>query len=184
MGNTKQINIKNLTYYFFNDMINIKNFDPSMIKIGKKLYKNIGIYYIGYIIININSANPLYLMIGEVDGYIEENNGNKYLTFASADKNKKVLEEYTKLWDEIKYHIQTSYHIIYDIISYHIQISNSDKSGKYEKNYMKIKFSSDDDLPLNKILKLHMLATIVRYVFEETGKYYSQVFLDDCLYEV
>ena len=49
---------------------------------------------------------------------------------------------------------------------------------------MKIKFNSDDDLPLNKILKLHMLTIIVRSVFEEDGKYYPQVFLDECLYEV
>ena len=49
MGNTKQINIKNRTRYFFNDMINIKDFDPSLIKIDKKSYKNIGIYHIGYI---------------------------------------------------------------------------------------------------------------------------------------
>ena len=105
MRNTKQIYIKNHTYYFFNDMINIKEFDPSPIKIDKKLYKNIGIYHIGYNTIksisdyeNINKVNPLYLIIGEVDGYIEEeNNGNKYLTFASTDKNKKVLEKYTKL---------------------------------------------------------------------------------------
>ena len=99
MGNIKQINTKNRTYYFFNDMINIKNFDPSLIKIDKKSYKRTGIYNIGYIIIkiisdyeNINGVNPLYLMIGKVDGYIEcssteENNGNKYLTFASTEKN-------------------------------------------------------------------------------------------------
>ena len=49
MRNIKQINIKNRTYYFFNDMINIKNFHPSLIKIDKKSYKNTGIYYIGYI---------------------------------------------------------------------------------------------------------------------------------------
>ena len=49
---------------------------------------------------------------------------------------------------------------------------------------MKIKFNSDDDLPLNKIVKLRMLTIIVRTIFEEDGKYYSQVFLDDCLYEV
>ena len=49
---------------------------------------------------------------------------------------------------------------------------------------MNIKFSSDDDLPLNKILKLHILTIIVRCVFEENGKYYPQVFLDECLYEV
>ena len=49
---------------------------------------------------------------------------------------------------------------------------------------MKIKFSSDDDLPLNKILNFHMLTIIVRSVFEEDGKYYPQIFLDECLYEV
>ena len=83
MRNIKQIDIKNRTYYFFNDMINIKGFDSSQLKIDKKSYQNIGIYYIGYITIksitdyeNINSLNPLYLIIAEVDGYIEENNGN------------------------------------------------------------------------------------------------------------
>ena len=94
-------------------------------------------------------VNPLHLIIGEVNGYVEENNGNKYLTFASTDKNKKVLEIYTKFWDEIKYHIQTI---------------NAGKFGEYEKDYMRLKFNSDDDLPLNKILKLHNLTIIVRSV--------------------
>ena len=132
-------------------MINIKDFDPSLIKIDKKSFKNIGIYYIGYITIksisdyeNINSVYLLYLIIGEVDGFIEENNGNKYLTFPSTDK-KKVLEKYIKLWDEIKYHIQTI---------------NAGKSGEYDKDYMKIEFNSDDDLPLNKILKLPILTIL------------------------
>ena len=102
MGNIRQINVKNRTYYFFNDMINIKNFDSSLLKIDEKSYKNVGIYYIGYITMkrisdyeNINSVNPLYLIIGKVDGYIEESNENKYLAFASTDKNKKVLENYS-----------------------------------------------------------------------------------------
>ena len=73
-------------------------------------------------------------MIGEVNGYNEESNGKKYLTFSCTNKNEKLL-------DEIKYHIQTI---------------NADKSGEYEKYYMKIKFNSDLDLPLNKILKLGM----------------------------
>ena len=75
-------------------MINIKDFDSSQLKIDKKSYKDIRIHYIGYITIksisdyeNINSVNLLYLIIAEVDGYIEENNGNKYLTFASTGKN-------------------------------------------------------------------------------------------------
>ena len=82
MGSIKKRNAKNRTYCFFNDMINIKNFDSNLLKIDKKSYKNINIYYIGYITIkdhvNINGVNPLYFIINEVDGYIEESNGNKY----------------------------------------------------------------------------------------------------------
>ena len=77
MRNIKEINIKNQTYYFFDDMINIKDFDPNLLKIDKKSYKNINIYYIGYITmkdsdyVKINSVNPLYLIISEVLGHIE-----------------------------------------------------------------------------------------------------------------
>ena len=73
MGKIKEINIKNRTYYFFDDMINIKNFDPNLLKIDKKSYKNNSIYYIGYITmkdsdyVKINSVNPLYLIIDQVD---------------------------------------------------------------------------------------------------------------------
>ena len=114
-------------------------------------------------------CNSPILIIGYVDGYIEESNGNKYLTFASTDKSKKLLGKYTKLWDEIKYHIQTI---------------NADKSGEYDKDYMKIKLNLDDDLPLNKILKLNMLTIVVVSAFKEDGKYYSKVFLDESWYEV
>ena len=57
MRNTKEINIKNRTYYFFNDMINIEDFDSNLLKIDKTSYKNIDIYYIGYITIKSNSIN-------------------------------------------------------------------------------------------------------------------------------
>ena len=109
MINIKEINIKNRTYYLFDDMINIKVFGPSLVKIDKKSYKNIGIYYIGYVTmktsdyLNINIVNRLYIIINDVDGSVGEKNGNKYLTLASTDKNKKVLENYTKLWDKISY---------------------------------------------------------------------------------
>ena len=73
-------------------MINIKDFDPSLIKIEKKSYKNIGIFYIRYITTksssgykNINCVNPLNLITGDNDGYIEGNSCNKYLHFASTD---------------------------------------------------------------------------------------------------
>ena len=97
MGNIKGVNIKNRTYYFFDNMINIKNFDSNLIKIDKKSQKDLDNFYIGYFkkkdfyYVKINSVNPLYLIIDKVNIYIEESNKNKYLIFASTDKNKKVL---------------------------------------------------------------------------------------------
>ena len=101
---------------------------------------------------SIHNVNPLYFIVGKVDGYIEEKNGKKYLVFASTDKNKEVLKKYAELWDEIK-------NVIENI---------NDKPSEYEKDFMKIKFNSDDNLLLNKILKLHNLTVIVRSVFKKT----------------
>ena len=82
MGVAKQIDIKNRTYYFYNDMINIKSFESKLLKIDKKSFKDIGIYNIGYIPIkkiddyeNIYSVNPLYLLVNYANGYIEEKRG-------------------------------------------------------------------------------------------------------------
>ena len=79
MGEVKQINIKNRTYYFYNDIIDLKNFDARLLKVDKKDYKEIDIYYIGYVTVkkiancnNINSVNPLYLMINEMIGHFEK----------------------------------------------------------------------------------------------------------------
>ena len=97
MGNVKEINIKNRAWYFFDDMINIKDFDSNLLKIDKKSYKNTDSDYV-----KINSVNSLCLIICEVDRCIEEKNGNKYLTLVFTDKNKEVLIKYTDLWDKIK----------------------------------------------------------------------------------
>ena len=99
MGVVKQINIKNRTYYFYNDMINIKKIDSNLLKIDKKSYKDIGIYNIEYITIkkiddceNMYSVNPLYLLISDANWYIEEKGVNKYLIFDSTDENKELLK--------------------------------------------------------------------------------------------
>ena len=100
MGEVKQINIKNRTYYFYNDMINLKKFEPNLLKIDKKSYKVINIYYIEYITIkkiddyeSIYSVNPLYLQVNHASGYIAEKNGNRYLIFHSTDESKELTEK-------------------------------------------------------------------------------------------
>ena len=174
MGTVKQINIKNRTYYFYNDIIDLENFDSSLLKIDKKSYKDIGIYNIGYITIkkiddckNIHSVNPLYLLIDHASGYIEEKGVNKYLVFDSTDENKELLKKYNDVFNGIRDKIKEI---------------NSDECD-YEKDYMKIKFNSDDNLPLNKPLKFHNMTITIRSVFED-DKLYPQVFLDDALYEL
>ena len=79
MDEIKQINIKNLTYYFYNDIIDLKNFDARFLKIEKNSYKDIGVSNIGYITIkkiddceNIYSVNPLYLLVNHANGYVKE----------------------------------------------------------------------------------------------------------------
>ena len=98
MGVIKELNIKNQTYYFFNDMINIQNFQSNLLKIDKKPYKDFDIYYIGYITIkkigsckNIHSVNPLYLLMGPATGHFTEKNGEKYLILDTIDKYEEVF---------------------------------------------------------------------------------------------
>ena len=167
----KQLNIKNRTYYFYNDLINLEKFNPSLLKLDKKSSMDINIYYIGYVMkksdYTINSANPLYLLIKKLDGFIDEKEGNKYLNITLTVSNNDVLIKYAEVWSGIKDQIKKI---------------NNDSVGEYDKDYMKIKFDSDDNLLLNKALKFHVLTNIIRNVFEKDGKYYPQIFLDDCLY--
>ena len=126
-------------------------------------YKNIGIYNIGYVItkkINdceyIYSVNPLYLLINYASGYIKEKGMNKYLIFDSTDENKELLKKYNDVWNRIRDKIK--------------EISSDECD--YEKDYMKIKFDSDDDLLFNKPLKFHLMIITIKSVFEENGKLY------------
>ena len=163
MGIVKQIDIKNRAYYFYNDMINIKKFDSNLLKIDKKSYTDIDIYDIGYITIKkidyygtIYSLNPLYLIIDHASGCIEEKEMNKYLVFDSTDENKELFKNNNDVFNRIRNKIK--------------KISGDECD--YEKDYMKIKFNSDDDLPLSKQLKFHNMVITIRSVFEEDGKLY------------
>ena len=109
----------------------------------------------------------MYLGITCVNGYIEEKGTNKYLVFNSTDENKELLKNYNDVFNGIR-----------------DKIKETNNECDYEKDYMKIKFNSDDDLPLNKLLKFRLVTITIRHVFEEDGKLYPEVFLDDTLYEL
>ena len=94
MGSTKEINIKERTYYFYNDIIDLKTFDSNNLKLDKKTHKDVDIFDIGYVTIkkigdcyDVNSVNPLYLRINNASVYIKEINKDKSLIFDDTDKN-------------------------------------------------------------------------------------------------
>ena len=127
MGENRQIDIKNRTYYFYNDQINLKDFDVRLLKVVKKDYKEIDIYYIGYVtnkkianFNNINSVNPLYLMINKMIGHFEEKSGNRYLVLDDVDENNEVSKKYEEVWDGVKKEIETI---------------NGDERVQYEKDF-------------------------------------------------
>ena len=101
MFKINQINIKNRTYYYFDDMIDIRKFKSNLLKIDKKSHREFDIYYIGYTTIkkfdklsdynNIPGVNPLYLVIYSANGYFKEKNGEKYLVLNSTEEYEEVF---------------------------------------------------------------------------------------------
>ena len=112
MGKFKQINLKNQTYHFYNDQINFKKFDARLLKVDKKDYKQIDIYYIGYVTekkkkLLMATILAVYLMINEMIGHFEEKNENKYLVLDDVDENKEVSKKYEEVWEGVKKEIET-----------------------------------------------------------------------------
>ena len=116
----------------------------------------------------INGTSPLNLNVDRTNGYIEQCSGNKYFSLIPTDESRDSLKKYVELWSKIR-----------DLTRL---ITNN--SNDYDKKYIKIKFNSEDDLSLNKTLKLYIIVIFVRSVFHEGNKYYPQVFLDECLYKL
>ena len=102
-------------------------------------------------------------------GHFEEKSGNKCLVLDDVNENKKFQKKYEEVWEDVKKEIETI---------------NCGEKIEYGKDFLKIRFESNDDLPLNKPIKLRLLTIIIRSVFSEDGKFYPQLFLDDALYEL
>ena len=101
-------------------------------------------------------------------GHFEEKNKNKYLVLDDVDENKEMSKKYKEIWEGVKKEIETI---------------NSGEKIEYEEDYMKIRFKSNHDLPLNKPIKLCLLTIIIRSVLSENSKFYPQLYLDDAWYE-
>ena len=172
MGEIKQINIKNRTYYFYSDIIDLDEFDGSKIRVDKKNFNDIGIYYLGYEYKKkitecneINSVNPLYLRIIDMKGQFKKGKGDNVwylIIFGDAD----VLRKFANIWKSIRAKIE----------------ENTGGIVQYNKDYMKIKFESNDNLPVNNIVNMYQVTIIIRSVFAQNCKFYPQLFLDDALY--
>ena len=167
----KDIDVKNYTYNLFNGIINIKTFGTNNIKINEKSYKNNFFYYIGYVSIKIskylriNLVNALYLTFSKGNEYFDEINGNKYLTLVPTNESKENIKQYEELWSKIR-----------DLI----KLINKNWDN-YDKKHMKIKFNSDHELPLNKMIQIPSMKIVFRATFHKNNKYYSQFFLDECM---
>ena len=115
-----------------------------------------------------NSVNPLNLIFNKVNEYFGEINKSKYLTLVPTNESKEKIKKRQELWSKIR-----------DLIRSMTKISDD-----YDEKYMKIKFNSDDELVLNKLIEIPSMTTVLRAVFHENNKYYPQVYLDECLYKL
>ena len=141
----KDIDMKDHTYYFFNDIIKKRNFYPNIIKLDQKPNTNILIYYIGYVTITdlkyvkINSANPLSLIFNKVNRYFED------IMLVPTNQSKEKAEKYEEICSKIG-----------DLTK---------KLDDYDEKCMKIKFNSDDELPINKAIEIPSIIIVVRIFF-------------------
>ena len=133
---------------------------------------NHDVYYMAYITKNpqwnVNSVNLLHLLINRIKDHFEEVDRDKYLITSS--ENGDIMQKYQEVFDGIK-----------EIIK---KINDYSQPIKYDDNYMKIKFNTDDNIPLNKIIYFLTIAITIKSATKKDGKYYPQLFLDECLYEV
>ena len=115
----------------------------------------------------INSENPLYLRIKDMKGQFKKGKGDNVwylIIFGDAD----VLRKFANIWKSIRAKIEENTGVIV----------------QYDKDYMKIKFESNDNLPIDNIVNMHQVTIIIRSVFAQNGKFYPQLFLDDALYKL
>ena len=161
----KSLKIKNQSYYYWNDIMIINDFDIKFFKIAKRESRiGVDIYYIGYAVnkleYDINSVKPLYLSVKSLLGSVEKIDGSSDRYLVIDKSNIEVINVFNTLQEYIEDKI------ILDKID----------------GFDKIRFSSDIDLPLGTLIQFEILTIIIRCIIKKDDKYYPEIYLDECLY--
>ena len=166
MKTTKRLNVEYKPNYYFTDMTNINNFDPKLLLINEIKTFNSGstMFEISY----CEESNTLYIVFNDIECIFTKNGINKYLVFCETQENEKMLENYTKIIDEIKDQIL---------------FIKEDDFIVMDKDFTRIKFKTNDKLPYSRKINVAVCVISINIVFEQKGWYNSQIVLQDFFYE-
>ena len=164
----KSLKIKSKSNYFWDDMVYLDDFNVKLVKVARRESRiGVDIYYIGYGLkfeYDINSINALHLIVKSLLGRIEkiEESSDRYLVV--DENNKEVINVFDKFWKR----------------NDKITFGNVDNKIR---EYNKLRFSSDINLPLDTLIEFYMLTIVINCVIEKGNKYYPEIYLDECLYK-
>ena len=175
----ESLKIKSKSNYFWDDMVYLDDFDVKLVKVVRRESRiGVDIYYIGYVLEpkdDINSINPLHLIVRHLFGRIEKIEGSSDRYLVVDENNKEVINVFDKLWKFIKDEINR-------LIKRNDKITFGNADNKISE-YNKLRFSSDVELPLDTLIEFHMLTIVINCVIEKGNKYYPEIYLEECLYE-
>ena len=171
---TKQLVLKKGSHYFFSSLVLFKDFDKTKLKITQHDYVDRSIYHI-YYAKTTNKAHPLYLIIPELYGSIEEQKGYKYLIIEPPiDINNEALTDYKNISDEILKNINKINHFAHVFKDY----------DKIRVGSVKCEDEKDEtNLPLNKLIKFNLVTLSNRLIIEKDNVLFLEVYLEQCLYD-
>ena len=165
------LKIKTKNNYNWDDVVYINDFNSNLLEVIKRESRiGANIYYIRYVInpnYDYNTINPLHFIINRLIGYLEEIEGSddKYLVVTKSMRNRKIIHPFDNVWSHIEH-----------------KINPNNFNNNNIKDYDKLRFNCDIDLPTDTLIEFCSLVINVSCVIEKDGKYYPEIYLDECLY--
>ena len=176
--NIESSKIKTKNNYNWDDKVYINDFDSNLLEIIKRESRiGANIYYIGYVLnpnYDYNTINPLYFIINHLIGYVEEIEGSddQYLVVTKSMRNRKIIHSFDTIWSHIEHKNNPN----------NFNNNNNNNNFNNIKDYDQLRFNSDIDLPTDTLIEFRSLVINVSRVIEKDGKYYPEIYLDECLY--